>query len=265
MSTGTPPPPMPEGFAPVPPALVAEPAPPALSEPQRIINTYFAPTKTFEDIRRNPSWWVPWLLISLLAIAFWVMVGKNVGYEKIARDTIAQSARMQQLPPDVQAQQVKGMTIGFKYFGYATPIFLLVYGLIMAAILMVVFNFTMEAQVPFKQSLSIVMYAWALPAVLSTIVSMIAVWKGDPDNFYLQNPSATNPAYFMDPASTSKFLYTFLMAFDVFSIWSVILMGIGFAANSNRRKVKTSTAIVTIAVLFLLLKLGAAGFAAMRG
>ncbi len=265
MSTGTPPPPMPEGFAPVPSTPVAEPAAPALSEPQRIINTYFAPSKTFEDIRRNPSWWVPWLLLSVLVIVFWTMVGKNVGFDKIAHDTIAQSARLQQLPPDVQAQQVKAMTIGFKYFGYATPIFLLVYALIIAAVLMVIFNFAMEAQVPFRQSLSIVMYSWALPAALSTIVSMIAVWKGDPDNFYLQNPSATNPAYFMDPASTSKFLYTFLMAFDVFSIWTVILLGIGFAVNSNRRKLKTSTAIATIAIIFVLYKLGSAGLASMRG
>jgi hypothetical protein len=255
---------MPEGAANIPPFAPEMPAP-RLSEPERIINTYIAPSKTFEDIRSNPSWWVPWLLLTILAIGYWTLVGKNVGFDKIARDTMAQSARMQQLPPDVQAQQLKGMATVFKFSGYLTPIFLLISALIMAAILMVVFNFILEAQVPFQQSLSIIMYGWGLPTVLATIVAAVAAWKGDPDNFSIQNPAATNPAYFMDPASSSKFLYALLTGVDVFAIWSVILIGIGFAVNSNRRKVKTGTAIMTVAILFLVYKLGAAGLAAIRG
>ncbi|MGC2741826.1 MAG: hypothetical protein WA672_01470, partial [Candidatus Angelobacter sp.] len=71
-----PPPPMyPVASSPVSP----EPGGPGLSEPQRLVNTFIAPSKTFTDIRRNASWWVPFLLISIFSISFFVMIDKKVG------------------------------------------------------------------------------------------------------------------------------------------------------------------------------------------
>jgi hypothetical protein len=40
-----------------------EPAP--LSEGRRLIDTFFAPRKTFTDLRRNASWWAPYLIIAV--------------------------------------------------------------------------------------------------------------------------------------------------------------------------------------------------------
>ena len=44
-----------------------------LSPVERVVDTFFAPSKTFNDLKRNQSWWVPWLLSSLLAMGFWVL------------------------------------------------------------------------------------------------------------------------------------------------------------------------------------------------
>jgi hypothetical protein len=69
---------------------------------------------------------------------------------------------------------------------------------------------------------------------------------------------ATNPAHFMDPAG-NRFLYGMASALDVFIIWNIVLMGIGFACNS---KVKRSTAIAMIGGVYLLYKVLGAGIAA---
>jgi len=45
----------------------------------------------------------------------------------------------------------------------------------------------------------------------------------------------------------------------VFVIWNIVVLGIGFASNS---KMKRSTAIVIVAVWYLLYKLAGAGLAA---
>ncbi|MGB7554313.1 MAG: hypothetical protein WBM04_08060 [Candidatus Korobacteraceae bacterium] len=37
---------------------------PPLSQAERVVDTFVAPSKTFTDIRRNATWWVPWVLIS---------------------------------------------------------------------------------------------------------------------------------------------------------------------------------------------------------
>ena len=81
--------------APVPPyaapALPPEPAP--LSEGARIVNTFIAPSKTFTDLRRNASWWGPWLLISIFALIFIYSMDRQIGFEQISRNEIAKSPR----------------------------------------------------------------------------------------------------------------------------------------------------------------------------
>jgi Yip1 domain len=246
------------------PPMPSEAAQPGLSEPQRIVNTFVAPSKTFEDIRRNQSWWVPFLLAAIFSTCFFIAVDKKVGWDTVVRDLVSSNSTFQQLSPDIQERQLRVMTLGYKYSSYAAAIFILIFGLLEAVILMVVFNFGMEAAVSFKTSLAIVFYA-GLPNLISATLAIISIVVGNPENFNFQNPVATNPAYFMDRAGTSKFLYALVSSLDVFSIWVVILLGMGFAINSERRKVKTGTAITTIAILYVIWKLAGAGLASLRG
>ena len=67
-------------------ASVPAPEPARLSEGARIINTFIAPSKTFTDLRRNASWWGPWLLISICALLFVYTMKRQVGFERIAVD-----------------------------------------------------------------------------------------------------------------------------------------------------------------------------------
>jgi hypothetical protein len=240
-----------------------EPSGPGLSEPQRLVNTFIAPSKTFTDIRRNASWWVPLLLISISAIAFFVTIDKKVGFEQVARTMLANNKAIQQLDPAQQEQAYARTAIGLKFGEYGAPIFILIYVLITAAVLMATFNFMMDAQVSFSQSMAIVMYGW-LPGIVSSILAILALAFGDPEGFRMDNPVGTNPAHFMDPATTSKFLYTMLTSIDVISLWIVILIGIGFALNA-KKKISIGSAITTVAVWYFIVKLFGAGFAAMRG
>jgi len=41
-----------------------------LSEGQRIVDTFVAPSKTFADVLRKSSWWGPLLLMIVVSIAF---------------------------------------------------------------------------------------------------------------------------------------------------------------------------------------------------
>src|SRR5215470_17205883 len=92
---------------------------PGLSEPQRIIYTFTAPSKTFEDIRRNQSWWVPFLLSAIFATCFFIAVDKKVGWDTVVRDMVSSNSTFQQMPPDVQERQMRMMTMGYKYSSYA--------------------------------------------------------------------------------------------------------------------------------------------------
>jgi hypothetical protein len=250
------------------PPLPSESAPIGLSEPQRVLNTFFAPTKTFEDIRRNASWWVPWLLGSIISTCFIVTVDKKIGFETIVNNQMAQAPEfvkraMERVPPEQRRQnierQIASQRIGALYLGW---LFYLIIAIILAALVMFVFNFILEAGIPFKNALAIWFYA-SLPrglfAILGIVVLMIGV---DPSGFDLENPVATNLAAFMDPSTSGKFLYRLCSGIDIFAIWAVILLGMGFASQS-KKKISATTGITTIAVLYGIYVLGRAGLAAL--
>lgn len=224
-----------------------------LSEPQRIIDTYVAPSKTFEDIRRNASWWVPWLILSILSVAVATVLSKKVNWEQFMRQQIESSSRAAQfesLPKDQQEQQIAiGVKVG-KIFGYITPVINLISGLIVAAVLFVVFSFGFGAEVPFTRSLAIVFYSW-LPKVIQEVLAGITLMlRSDTEGLNPRNLVATNAGYFLDKANTSTLLYGLASALDVITIWCIVLMGIGFSVNAGK-KLSRGTAVVTILAIYL--------------
>lgn len=235
---------------------------PGLSEPARILNVFVAPSKTFLDIRRNASWWVPLLLISIVAIAFFAVIDQKIGFEEVARHTMENNSRFQQTPADQQQRIISITAAGMKYGGYASPIFILIYALIIAGVLLLTFNFGMDAQIPFSRAMAIVLYGW-LPSIVGSLLAMLTLVLGNPEGFRMENPVGTNPAYFLDYATTSRFLYVFLSSFDVISLWVVALLGIGFAVNA-KKKISIGTAVTVVAAWFFLYKLGSAAIATLR-
>jgi hypothetical protein len=250
---------------PVPPVT---PAAEPLSQGSRIVDTFIAPSKTFHDLQRSASWWAPWLLIAIVSVIFIYSMDRNVGFEQISKNEIARSPRrsdqFEKLPADQQAKQLQVTAIATKFISYGVPIFALLAFAIMAGLLMATFNFGAGASVPFKVAYAIVVYG-SLPGILHALLGTISLFAGgmsgslDKEAFNINNPVATNPAYFMDPMG-NKFAYGMASGLDVFMIWTIVLMGIGFACNS---KVKRGTAIGIVAGWYLVWKLATAGLAAL--
>ncbi len=234
-------------------------AQPPLSEAERVVDTFVAPSKTFTDIRRNQRWWVPWLLISAMATGYFALMGQKIGFDQVSRNEIQKSSRYEQfekLPAEQRERQVQLSASITKGFCYASPIFTLIVYIIVAGVLMATFNFGTGTEVTFKQALAITMYA-SLPLILFYGLAMLSLIIGvDPEGFNIRNVAATNPAYFMDPTH-NKFVYTLASGLDVFAIWVIVLTGIGYAAVS---KVTRTTAIAIVAGWYVAYKLVGAAF-----
>jgi hypothetical protein len=231
---------------------------PKLSEVQRVVNAYVAPSKTFEDIRRNASWWLPWLITAVFLGAVLYVFDSKVDLEQLVRDQIAQSPRAQMfenLTPEQQQQQIALAIKIQKALPYVFPVLSIIFGLIIAAILMFTFNFVHEAEVSYGRSLAIFFYA-GLPAVIGSVLAIISLSAGsDIEDRNPRNLVATNPAYFMDFHNTSKFLYGMAASLDVITIWTIVLVGMGFKLNSAKTKLSTGAAIGTVVVLYLIWRL----------
>jgi len=248
---------------PLPPLSASATTPEAtpLSEAARIVNTFVAPSKTFTGLRRNASWWGPWLLISIISLLFVHSLDRQIGFDQITKNEIAKSSRADQfdkLAPEDQAKRIRFSSNLIRYLSYGIPVMIPFYFAITSFVLWASFKFGAGADVSYKTAYAIVFYS-ALPGVIGSILGTISMFAGvNPEGFKVNNPVATNPAYFMDPTG-NKFLYGMASALDVIAIWSIVLLGIGFSCNS---KAKRTTAIAIVAGWYLLWKLGAAALAA---
>ena len=249
--------------APVLPASpTSTPQPAPLSPGARIINTFIAPSKTFTDLRRSAAWWAPFLLMVIVSSALVYTAGQKIGFRKIMENQMQSQpkaqARLENLPAD---QREKQMDQGAKLTGiisYIFPVLVLLIWLVVALINWATFKVAVGADVSFGKSLGIIIYA-ALPLTLKTLLAIGSVLAGvNADSFSFQNPLASNPGYFMNPAD-GVFLYGMATALDIFMIWTLVLTAIGFTCVS---KIKTGTAYAVVFGWWALLTIATTGLSA---
>ncbi len=241
-------------------APVTPPQPAPLSQGARVVNTFIAPSKTFADIRRSASWWLPFLLIVAIMAGFFTLAVKKIGPEAIVESQMRMmpkvAAMIDQMPPEQKASTQQSMLNRTKWTPLTTSIFQIVAFLIVAAVLLGTFNFGFAAELKYKQSLAIVAYS-NLAATLKFVIAGIVLLMGvNPEGYNIQNPLASNLSVLFDPVQHG-FLYGLGMFADVFMIWTLILGGIGFSLVSG--KVKRSSAMLVVFgwyVLFALIMTG---------
>ena len=106
-------------------AALPEDATPALSEAQRLLYTFTAPSRTMADLRRNASWWVPWLLISVVSMAFVYALDKRVGWGQVMETQVQanpkSAEKMDKMPPEQREKIMKIQETSARVIGYAAP------------------------------------------------------------------------------------------------------------------------------------------------
>jgi hypothetical protein len=230
---------------PLPPLSGPVPTPEAapLSQGERLVDTFIAPSETFTDLRRNAQWWLPFLLMTVAGWGLVYVSEQKIGVQKIVENELQArpkaEARYEQATPEQRQQQVK--ITGIIYY-VAIPVFTLVIWLVMAGLQFGTFKFGANADISYSKSLAVVVYA-GLPMVLRHLLAMVSVLAGaSADGFTLNNPVASNPAYFMD-AADSPFWYFLASQMDIFLLWTLALTAIGFA-TTGKVKMGTSFAVV---------------------
>ncbi len=237
------------------------PQPEPLSEVERVVDTFVAPTKTFTDLRRSANWLVPLLLLIVFTESLIFVADRKVGFEKMTENGLAlqpkQAAKLDSLPPEDRAKQMQTVVKFTAVASYGSPVFVVVFLLIIAAVLHATFNFGMGTELTFNQTIAVVMYA-SLPGIIKSLLAILALAVGSGEGFILQNPLASNLSGLVDPSS--HVLYSIATQVDVFTIWTLVLAGIGFACLT---KVKRGTCLGIVFGWWTIWVLGLAGVSAV--
>jgi hypothetical protein len=246
-------------------AQYTDPTPAEMGTFSRIIGVFFEPAKTFEDIGRRPTWFVPLLLTILAGLAFYMAYGQHVGWARFINQQMTTNPRVQQamaqIPPD-QLESRIAMQAKITGIGYYVSMFIVlpIVMLISSAVLLGM-TAMMSAGLRYKQIFAIVCFA-GLPMVIKNLLSLVVVFLKNPDDFNLTNPLAFNIAAFMDPLTSSKFLYTLGAMFDLFAIWTIVLTAVGLSAAAGKKRLSFGGGLFAAATPWVVFGLLVGGMAA---
>jgi hypothetical protein len=244
------------------PSLQLSPEPAPLSEGQRLVDVFFAPSKTFSDLRRNASWWAPFLIIAIVSLLFVYTVDQKVGFRKVVGNMIQsqpkQADRIDRMPIDQRQTVMQQQVTITKFISYVIPVIALLIYAVFAAILYATLKFGASADLKYKTLFALIVYA-RLPLILGPLLAILSLLAGvSSDGFDLRNPVATNLGYFIGPDG-SPVLRALLTPLDAFSLWTLILTAIGISCIC---KVKRGTAFAVVFGWFAVYVLGGVALAA---
>ena len=189
------------------------------------------------------------------------VVDKKLGMEKVVENQMAlspkQAERLDQLAPEQRAAQIQTIVKVNRIVGYAYPVIMVIFIVIISAVLLGTFNLGFGAHVTFNQAMAISMYA-SLPGIIKVLIAVLAISVGGGESFTFQNPVASNLSGLVD--SSNHFLYSIATSLDVFTIWTIVLTGLGYACVT---KLKRGTAMAVAFGWWAVVVLGGAAVAAL--
>jgi hypothetical protein len=219
------------------PAPVAEPQ--AKTSPLgRIFGVLFSPKPAFEDIVRKPSWVAPVIVLMLTGLLLNVALAVHTNWNEVSRQQIEKSkfaaAQIDKLP-DAQKEQVydsaakRAKIVRYVRGVIGWPLLLL----FATAIYFGAYRLIGGARVTF--GLSFVLIAFAhLPIALKEILGTVVTMLRDPSAIDPENYLASNPAALLGP-DTPAWQMVPLAFLDIFAIWALILMAVGFTAADPKK------------------------------
>jgi hypothetical protein len=232
-----------------------------LSQVERVVDTFIAPSKTFIDVRRSASWWLPYILIVLVSYALAFAVSQKVGWSQLAQNTLHENPKAEEkmatMTPQQLAMQEKGTEFVFKGLFYGSPVTTGILLAIFAVVLWGTINFGFGGSSTFGQVFCVISYAWLI-ASLKSVLAIIVLYAGKTgDSFTMDSMVGTDIGYYIDTPGALK---TFLTSFDIFQIWTMVVMGIGLAIVA---RTKRSNGLIAVFGWWLLILLIKTGFAAI--
>ena len=240
---------------------------PRLSQWQRVVSIFTAPSKTFEDIKRgNRSWWLPFLILMIVGYIFFAAVAFKIGMQQVVENQIhlnpKQEARLADAPP---AQREMGMKISLyvtEGIFIANPLLVLAVLALGSLGLWATINFGFGGKAKYGSIFTVWMFA-GLPTIVKTLLGTIVIFAGvAPESFNIKNFAPTNVGAFLNPADTNAALYTLATSLDAITIWTLVLLGMGTAIVAG---VKRSSGYIAVFGWWALFVLIGVGWAAAMG
>lgn len=218
---------------------------------ERVIKFFYSPAKAFVRLKTRPSWIAPLLILMAVSISV-VLLHHTVVPRKIRIE-----AKMEQLEgygiryseEDRQAELVQPLT----FYEYFSPVAFFVVSLLLAILISAAtfwIAFTLSGHdFSFRSVLSIFNHAMLPPSITWSFLAGLVLLFKDPseiDPLRVENVVLSNLAQFLDRGALNPFIYSLFSSIDLFSIWTIVLLSIGFSSCGKKLRIKKSVLVTTL-------------------
>ena len=227
----------------------------------RVIGALFSPEKTFRSIAERPTWVVPLLLIVGLSLGVGLIMQKKVDQAELVK------YQMEKIGVDLGKEQLEKIDREAENQSASRQIVGLVFGSLVAGgayfLIAALFLGTLRltgSEIDFKRSLAVTVHG-VLPQGVSLLLNLpLALSRTEISPEEMMSGGLLASSLRPLAPEDSPVVASLLGSLDFFTIWSVVLLILGYRASA---RVSTQTATTVVLVLWGLWVLGKAGFAAM--
>ncbi len=227
----------------------------------RVIGALVSPEKTFRSIAERPTWVVPLLLLVVLSLGIGLLMqgkvdkGELVKYQMDKVGFDLGKEQLEEIQRDAENQSTLRQTLGYAGGGVAVAAgYFLV-----AALFLVTFRLT-GSEINFWRSLAVTVHGLLPHGVAALLNIPMALSRSEISPEEMMSGGLLASSLRPLAPEDSPVVASLLGNLDFFTIWSVVLLILGYRASA---RVSTQTATTVVLVLWGLWVLGKAGFAAV--
>ena len=213
---------------------------------KKLLNLYFSPVEVFKQLSEKPDWVIP-VIITLVIILILTMVAlpKVIIPEQSKR--IMEMEQLQEAQKERDLASLEGIRPYIQ-----TPIFVIIFTFLLifakAGIFFLIFSL-FGSRTVFKKVLAVVSYSFLISIPESILKTAMMLMKGSTRVY-------TSFALFASNLGFKSPLFGLLSRIDIFTIWNLILISLGFTVIYGIGKKKSFGIVFGCWVLWLLIQFG---------
>jgi hypothetical protein len=208
----------------------------------RPLGVLFSPLDTFRSIAERPSWLPPLLILLVLFLA-----GQVVAMQRIDMEAAVRGAMEKQNQP-IDEEQIATIAALQSKVGLACNVVLFPLGLALLAVIFWGLANVAGGEIGFERSLAVTAHGLMPNAVSSLLTIPVLLARQEIDVAEAQNGLLASHLALFAPEDAAAWLVALLARVDLFSLWTLALLTIGFAVVA---RISKGAAAAIVALLWL--------------
>lgn len=220
----------------------------------RLIGVLISPEKTFRSIAERPTWVVALVVLVLLGAAAGYLVFQKLDMAEVISQSMEDRGRRASVEEIEQATEIAER---FGWIGALVGVLVVapLAFLVMALVFWVVFKL-IGAEFSYQTSLSVTLHS-LMPAAVSSLLSLPVIYSRETiDIEESQRGVLFSNLGALAPEDAGTALTALLSSIDLFSLWTLVLLTIGYSIVGRVGKTTAGVTVVLLWAVYVVAKVG---------